>query len=461
MATFRSKNNRSGLRTFKPAPKKIPTGKYTVRVESLADDGRGIATNAELNDKLYKGKQKRIFIAGGLPGELISIRYIASHKDYDQAQLIKVLEPSDHRSLPPCEYYQQCGGCSFQHLDYQQQLIHKRQRLLNQFQPLMLSDTTEEAVLSANDLAYRHRARLAVSASRDDIKIGFRQKDSHNVVDVDRCLVVYAAINDKLPLIKTMIASLKSRSVITELAITEDSDGQQGILISYKKTISPVDVDTMIAFAAEQHIILCLQGPKDHSSVQLWPAETATFNYSLAAYQLSLPHSITDFTQVNPAINQQLIATAIKWLQIDATDNIADFFCGIGNFSLPMAQLAASVTGYELIPAMVDKGTASSTQNAINNVQFLCRDLMAEKANLVGSYNKVLLDPPRSGALALCQQLYGLGVQSVVYISCNPATLLRDAKVLVDAGYRLEKLTLADMFPHTQHSEAMALFCIN
>nr|WP_159931178.1 23S rRNA (uracil(1939)-C(5))-methyltransferase RlmD [Oceanicoccus sp. KOV_DT_Chl] len=416
MAKFKSKAGHSKLRTFRPSKREVPAGSHLLRVQSLADDGRGIAVAIGESGRVCN-KNKRVFVAGALPGELITARYTSVHKDYDQADLLAIKEASADRVIPECHYYQQCGGCSLQHLDYSQQLRHKQQRLASQFRPLLANENIiSELILSAPPAHYRHRARFAVSANRDGLSIGFRQRESHNLVDIDRCHIVYESINQQLPMLKTLISVLRKRKAVTELTLVEDSAGKHGVLLNCKTSLPDDDIESLRVFAHQQSMSINIISANQPEIMSVWPLQPQQFEYRLDSYDVSLPFAVNDFTQVNPVINQQLIATALEWLELTDEDIVADFFCGIGNFSLPLAQLAASVTGYELVPAMVAKAVISAEVNGIDNATFHCRNLMSDKVNVVGDYNKAVLDPPRSGALSLCQQIGGW-VLGILYIS--------------------------------------------
>jgi 23S rRNA (uracil1939-C5)-methyltransferase len=287
--------------------------------------------------------------------------------------------------------------------------------------------------------------------------VGFRQAQSHQLVDIDHCHIIYRTLSDRLPAIKHLLASLKRRSVVSEVSLCEDSDGQQGVMLACKQALHDSDLMLLKSYAAEHQLRIEVQWPESDVS-QHWQTGLPQLYYRHAGSTISLPFTLTDFTQVNPLINQQLIDCARDWLQVSVGDTLADYFCGLGNFSLAMAAQLEAVYGYELSAAMVEKATAAAADNGSANSHFRVSNLMAADARINQSANKVLLDPPRAGAESLCRQLAVASADRIVYISCNTQTLLRDAQLLTAKNYRLEKIRLADMFPQTRHSEAIALF---
>ena len=445
MAKFRSSSK--PLRTFKPAPRAIPPGKFTMTIESLAEDGRGVA----------RIKGKTVFVAGALAGEKVAATYQQSHKKFDEAVVVKVLEPSSDRVEPVCQYYSRCGGCNLQHLSHQAQRHHKQKTLQYKFAELS-SDTAFGQSLLGGELAYRHRVRFAIKADRGHFHLGFRQADSHQLVDITECHVLRPSINAIFPAIKTQLSRLKNRSSLLELSITEAENNALGLLLLSKQALGDEDIKLLTQLADEHFLLLELYHLSGkQKQLQLSYGEPDLF-YTLTNHQLKIPFALSDFTQVNPEINQRLIDTAVDWLQLNKDDHLADYFCGIGNFTLPIASQVASVTGYELVADMVSKASHNAGFNKLGNTVFKVSDLMADGIKVSNSFNKVLLDPPRAGAEALCKQLAASSAEKILYISCNPKTLYRDARILVAGGYQLAHIALADMFPQTSHSEVIALF---
>ncbi|ARN75865.1 23S rRNA (uracil(1939)-C(5))-methyltransferase RlmD [Oceanicoccus sagamiensis] len=446
MAKFRSSSK--PLRTFKPKRRQVPAGKYTLAIESLAEDGRGVA----------RVNGKTVFVAGALAGEQVEVNYQQSHKRFDEAVVVKVLDASAERVTPVCQYYSQCGGCNLQHLAATAQRDYKRKTLQSKFSGLQ-GDTRFDDSLLGQALHYRHRVRFAIKADRKHFLLGFRQANSHQVVDIAECHVVKPSINALLPRIKPVLAGLKQRSSLLELSITEAANQQLAVVVLAKQALCAEDQAVLAEFADQQDLLFELYQSGDKAKQLLFRQGSAMLFYTLQS-QLNMQFAATDFTQVNPQINQQLIDAAIDWLALNQQDSVADYFCGIGNFTLPIARRVKAVTGYELVADMVAKARGNAALNQLANADFQVADLMASGGKRSQAYNKVLLDPPRAGAEALCQQLLHSSAEKILYISCNPKTLYRDADILVAGGYQLARIALADMFPQTSHCEVLALFSL-
>jgi 23S rRNA (uracil1939-C5)-methyltransferase len=438
------------LRTFKPKARITPKGLHRMRVDSQASDGRGIA----------KIDSKTVFITGALEGEEVQVHYTNSHKKFDSAQTHSVIHASNLRVEPICEYFSRCGGCSLQHLSYPGQLEFKQKSLSHDFSSLLDKNCDWTAPITSSPLAYRHRARFSVVANRDRCDVGFRQQGSHEIVDIDHCHIVYPKISTLIGPVKVLIKSLKKRSVISEVSITEDDNSKLGIIINCKHRLNREDLDRCMDFSQHHSVAVELAETINTDQCFYWSSGASDFSYTVNPDNISIPFALKDFTQVNPAINQQMINMAINWLELAPGDKVADFFCGIGNFTLPIAGLVKSVLGYELVTDMVSNAENNARINSIKNCSFKKIDLMAEKIMIKDEFNKVLLDPPRAGAESLCRQLAVSLPTKIVYVSCNPNTLFRDAKILLAAGYSIESIVLADMFPQTAHCELISLFIL-
>jgi 23S rRNA (uracil1939-C5)-methyltransferase len=416
-------------------------------VERLADDGRGVA----------RVNGKTVFIRGALAGEVIKSRYHACHKNYDEAELVNVVEASPARITPQCEYFNHCGGCSLQHLDYEQQLQHK-QAALERLLTGVVKPESWQSPLLGDPWGYRHRARFAVSADRQGVRLGFRRADSHEIVDIAHCDIIFSSLSERLIEIKAMLSSLVNRTSISDLSIVEDSAGLQGVMLLSKHPLIAADLDLLTAFAQRSAMIVEVQQGKAFASKLVWRSTDKVFSYKIPMVNVDLPFGFTDFTQVNPAINRLLVERAISWLALDSSDTLADFFCGLGNFSFAVAQHIASVVGFEMMRAMVARANGNVTADQFSNIVFKQADLMSQAFVFNNTFNKVLLDPPRAGAEQLCRQLAVNSVEKIVYVSCNPATFARDSEILLAGGYSLQKISMAEMFPQTLHVELIGLF---
>jgi 23S rRNA (uracil1939-C5)-methyltransferase len=447
MAGF--KQPRAANRHFKPKQRTVPAGEHTLQVVALSHDGRGIA----------KPKGKTTFIAAALPGEQVRVAYTASRKQYDEARLISIDQKSADRVDPPCRFAGQCGGCQLQHLTYQQQLAHKQQQL----QHLMsgLGEVDWLPALAAAPLAYRHRARFAIQAKGDTCLMGFRADNSHKVVDLPRCEIVSDLINTGWSQLRQLILSLKGRSQLTDCVITENTvDGRLAVLLIGRQRLSGTDLALLEDFA-QQHA--CQLSLADQAATyQPWwqSGQQALFSYQLDN-GLKLEYGVSDFTQVNQSVNEAMVQRAVEWLALEPGDRVADFFAGIGNFTLPLAKVAGSVHAVEVVEEMVAKLMANAAANQLGNVQAVAGNLFSRDLAIPDTLTKALLDPPRAGALELCSLLAESELQAIVYVSCNPSTLKRDLALLLAGGYQLSKACLVDMFPNTYHAEVMVLLLKN
>ena len=446
-----------GLRVFKPQPKKIKTGEFDFTIEKLSEDGRGVARPAG----------KATFVCGALPGEQVKGRYLAHHRQYDEAELVTVVSASEQRAKPSCEHYQDCGGCTLQHLDYLAQVGFKQQRLQALFHTL--SERQPEPIRWANDITasplhYRHRLRLAVKANKHAVKIGFRRFNSHEIIDINDCSVAQPALNQLLKGLKSCLIALKTRSAIEEIRLLEDGEGKLAVQLLVKSALIDEDYQRLKDFKRRENLrYFAVSAAKPVATKPFWFDGEALNSFQLAQPECTIGFEIEDFTQINPEINQMMISTALQWLALTKEDMVADFFCGVGNFSVPLAASGAAVVAYEVVDAMVEKGRDNALRNQLSNLTFKRQDLFQSLPKKIFSHNqhkitKALLDPPRAGAKALVEQLANEQLTKLLYISCNPQTLLRDAEILQQGGFNISQAAMIDMFPQTTHIETIMLF---
>jgi len=437
------------LNTFKASKRKVSQAELELNITGLSEQGQGIA----------KHRGKVIFVRGAIVGERVRATLLSSHKDYDQAVCKRVLEPSAARVQARCEHYNHCGGCQLQHVDYRSQLLFKSELAAGKLTRLLAGSESAVIVaepISSEPFAYRHRARLSVSASKHGCSFGFKKRGSHTIEPIDRCDVLLPALAAVIPTLQKLVSGLRQRSQIQQLLLLEDSSGIIFVRIIGNRILPEEDVAALASCSSATAIELEYYDSGCNSS--RWRSSTTTPYYKNHTLELSYQYMIDDFTQVNPRVNEAMINQAISWLNLSADDRVADFFCGIGNISLAMAGFVASLQGYELVPSMVDKAQINAIDNNIDNCLFEIADLFSAD-NVVGAgLTKVVLDPPRAGAESLCRQLAQWPLESILYISCNGATLFRDAQVLLAGGFTVEKFGLVDMFPQTEHVEMMALF---
>src|SRR5690606_15660794 len=352
---------------------------------------------------------------------------------------------------PRCKLFGRCGGCQLQMLSAADQLAHKQSTLAHLLAPFTKAKSFQWATpLTAAPWHYRHRARLAVAAVDGQPVIGFKGNNSHQVVAVDACPILDERLQPLLSAIPQWLAQLTQWRRLEEILIAVDADGQLAMDWNAQRAFPKADAEKLQVLA---------------QSANIQCGTAATLVYRSAAVGGEFVYGIRDFTQVNPAINDLLSQRVIDWLEPSADDVIADFFCGLGNFTLPLARRAKAVTGFESSHAMVERATRYAAQVICGNARFELLDLfesadaLADQFN-VDQFDKVLLDPPRAGAKSACERLAKFKhLRRIVYVSCNPQTLVRDIEILASGGFSVERAALVDMFPQTGHCEAIVQLC--
>ncbi|MGO1296537.1 MAG: 23S rRNA (uracil(1939)-C(5))-methyltransferase RlmD [Vibrio sp.] len=418
----------------------------SVLVEKLDHQGAGIAF---LN-------RKPVFIDGALPSETVLVQLTESKSKYARGQLIKVQQPSEQRVSAFCPHYQVCGGCDLQHLERQAQVDYKQQTLSQ----LMTKFSGESLSLSApiigKDTHYRRRARLSLwwNKSQQQLHFGFRQRQSKHIANVTDCPVLTPALNRHLLPLKALLASFSRPDKLGHLELVEGSNGV-GILLRYLSSLNAEDITKLRDYAENEHITLYFM-PENNELVREFGEELYYDENGV-----NTPFTPVNFIQVNRDVNEKMVIQAMEWLELTSHDHVLDLFCGLGNFSLPIAQQVEHVTGIEGVDDMVAKAQDNARINQLNNVRYyqsnLADDFMGQEWTQQ-TFDKILLDPARAGASGLIDQIGQFAAQRIVYVSCNPATLARDSQSLLAQGYKLAKLGMLDMFPHTSHLESMALF---
>ncbi|MGF1836308.1 23S rRNA (uracil(1939)-C(5))-methyltransferase RlmD [Photobacterium sanguinicancri] len=435
-------------RFFKPQKRKITDTKHKeITISRLDHVGAGVG---HLN-------KKPVFVDGLLPGEKAVVQFTEDKKQYARATVIKRLTDNAERIKPHCPIYDQCGGCNLQHLSHSAQVAAKQQSLGE----LMTKFAGAEVVIQqakpivAQDFEYRRCARFAVKLSaKGQLAFGFRKKQSKDIVDVAHCPILAASLNELLPSLRTLLMGLKGRKSLGHVELVEADNGRV-VLIRHLKPFSDSDMSQINAFADKNDITLYLAPESD----ELNHVRGGKPHYGLDGVELTF--SPKDFIQVNANVNKQMVAQAVEWLDVQPEDRVLDLFCGLGNFSLPLAKRAKSLVGVEGVDEMVHRATYNAEKNGIDNATFYQANLEEDVTLLSWAkepFNKILLDPARAGAAGVMQHVIALKPQRVVYVSCNPATLARDSQALLQQGYQLERLGMLDMFPQTGHLESMALF---
>lgn len=433
-------------------PRAVESG--VAEVTSLSHDGRGVA----------RVGGKAVFIEGALPGEEVSFAYLQRRKSYDSAHLTAVLRPSPERvAAPCCPYFGVCGGCSLQHLEPAAQLRAKQQVLLDAL--AHIGKVAPEAVLpplTGPVWHYRRKARLGVRlvAKKGGVLVGFREKRRSLITPIATCEVLDARIAALLPALHELIAGLSCPDRIPQIEAAAGDDAV-ALVFRHLEPFGATDRTRLSAFAARHDVRVQLQAGGPETVTPLDPLGRRELRYTLPEQGIEIFFAPTDFVQVNAAINRQLVTRALELLDVQPGDRVLDLFCGVGNFTLPLARRAAEVTGIEGETILVERARENARRNGIGNARFERVDLYnADDAGAVmRRCDKLLLDPPRNGAIEAIKRLPAPGPSRVVYVSCNPATLARDAEALVHVhGYRLTGAGVADMFPHTTHVESIAVF---
>ncbi|MBA1203778.1 23S rRNA (uracil(1939)-C(5))-methyltransferase RlmD [Pseudomonas capeferrum] len=442
----------SGLR-FQPAggdrPSQVPVGKkQRLDIERLAGDGRGIA--------FHDGRTW--FVSGALGGETVEARVLNARGKIVEARLERVLNVSAERRLAPCKHFDRCGGCNLQHLPHEDQLGLKQRQLAEQLQRVAgVVPESWAAPLVGPEFGYRRRARVAVrwDPKTRQLDVGFRAEASQEIVAIEECPVLVQPLQSIMRHLPTLLRSLEKPQALGHVELF--SGTAQALLLRHVAPLSGQDLDRMLAFCYEAGAQLWLQGEGPPTPVEAGQE----LGFRLEPWNLELAWRPGDFIQVNAQVNTAMIEQALDWLAPDKDARVLDLFCGLGNFALPLARQVREVVAVEGVQAMVDRAAANARANNVQNARFFQADLsqpLAEAGWADEGFSAVLLDPPRDGAFEVVQHIARLGAKRLVYVSCNPATLARDAQVLVGQGYRLKRAGILDMFPQTAHVEAMALF---
>lgn len=442
------RKKKSGLNIYQPAAKtKSQLGSiHQLEISRMSHDGRGIA---ELNHKVA-------FVEGALSGETVSAALTNTRSKFSELVVTKVIEANEERVTPLCEYYQGCGGCSLQHWNYDAQLAHKDEALQSRLTKFCDHDTIRHPLISAQPYHYRQRARLAVDYKSGAIELGFKGKASNKIVAINDCQVLAESLSLLIEPIKILLKACKGRFVEVSLLLAQNRGGQNRPMLGFvsKIKLNKHDHKQLRNFALNNNLQIFLR-PQNDVYEQIDESEPMFLTSTKHDYKMHVQAG--DFTQVNPQVNDQIVDFAINCLAPTPADNITDLFCGLGNFTLPLAALCQSVTAVEINTAMVNRLSESAKFNGLINIMPVAADLFhSNKNHIKPNTNKVLLDPPRAGALEVCKTLaVSQQVKTVVYVSCDPATLTRDIEILCDKGFSIVEYLAADMFAQTAHCEAV------
>jgi 23S rRNA (uracil1939-C5)-methyltransferase len=434
--------------------KPLPADPVAAEIESLSHDGRGV-THVD---------GKAVFVPGTLTGERVLFRYTRRARRHDEGVVTEVLQPAPERVEPRCAHFGVCGGCALQHMDPAAQVRMKQQVLAETL--ARIGGVAPERWLDplrGEPWGYRGKARLGVRwvQKKGRVLVGFRERGSSFVADLAYCDVLCAEVGGRLPRLADLVQSLSIRERVPQIEVAQ-GDGPTVLVFRVLDPPSAEDEARLLAFAAETGLHVYLQ-PGGIETISPLPGQALALGYRLPAHDVEIRFEPSDFTQVNQPLNRRMVDQAIALLDPRPGERSLDLFCGLGNFTLPLARRAGFVVGVEGDAGLVERARRNAAHNGIGNVDFQCADLYGEPTAAAPwhaqRFDAALLDPPRSGAREVLDPLAATGVRRLVYVSCYPGTLARDAGHLVhQLGFRLAAAGAMDMFPQTAHLEAMAVF---
>jgi 23S rRNA (uracil1939-C5)-methyltransferase len=464
----------------KEAPKEVTTEKKwpdnTLTIESMDLEAQGVAHRAD---------GKVVFVEGALPFEVVRANVHRKKDNWEKASLLEVLHESSQRVKPGCPHFGlhagACGGCKMQHLDASAQIAVKQRALEDNLSHLgKVKPETILRPIQGPAWGYRYRARLSVRyvVKKGEVLVGFHERKSRYVADMRQCPILPPHVDAMLLPLRKLIGSMEARETLPQIELA-CGDAVTALVLRHMEPLSQSDLAALHSFAEQHKVQWWLQSKGPDTVCLMEGALGNSLSYALPEFGITMPFKPTDFTQVNPHINRVLVTRALRLLDVQPTERVIDWFCGLGNFTLPLATLAREVLGIEGSEALVVRSSENYVFNQTNQskllapTSFVARNLFEMTPELLrqdGASDKWLVDPPREGAYSLVQALSELHLQPelrqgwippkrIVYVSCNPSTLARDAGVLVNsAGYRMTFAGAVNMFPHTAHVESMAVF---
>ena len=426
---------------------------FEASIEGFTHDGRGVT---RVDGKVW-------FIEGALPGEKVVVRPIRGKRTYSLGVAESILESSACRVTPRCAAFGVCGGCALQHLDYPEQLSFKKANVLENLEGAGVSVPEQILELQAQPWSYRRRARLGARLvpKKGGVLVGFRERNKSYITPLSSCPVIHPSVDRVLVKIQELISQLSIPDRIPQIEVAAGENGT-ALVFRHLSPLTEADRSKLKDFGAQEQLLIYTQEKGPETAVPLNPDATPELFYTLKAFDLDISFSVTHFIQVNGAINELIVELAVDWLAPDKNSQVLDLFCGLGNFSLALARRAGRVLGVEGDTSLVKKAGENAAANGLANAEFQARDLFSDAVSDwdPGTFSHVLVDPPRSGAIEALKTLCTkVAPNALAYVSCNPATLARDAAYLTGpGGYQLTRLAVADMFPHTTHVESAALF---
>ena len=427
----------------------------TAFIESVTHDGRGIAQT----------DGKKVFVAGALSGETVQFIRRKSRRNFDEAELLEVLEASPERITARCEAFGRCGGCSLQHITPETQRAIKAQTLRDNLERIgRVEPRTWLEPMTGPLWNYRRRARLAVKNvhAKGRALVGFRERHAPFIADMNRCEVLAQPVDGLIAPLSELVSSLSIRARLPQIEVAV-ADNAVALVFRVLDPPSDDDQEKLREFAVQHSLRIYLQ-PGGLDSIEIFhpPDETTPLHYVLQEFDVRIEFEPVDFVQINGEVNERMVHFAVEQLQVGMDDRVLDLFCGIGNFSLPLARRASTVLGVEGDATLVARAAHNAQVNSITNAEFRVADLNkvdGTEAWIKSGWDRVLLDPARSGAAEVITRMHLFAPERIVYVSCHPGTLARDAETLVhEQGYKLEAAGIIDMFPHTAHVESIAIF---
>ncbi|MDH4273396.1 MAG: 23S rRNA (uracil(1939)-C(5))-methyltransferase RlmD, partial [Gammaproteobacteria bacterium] len=416
---------------------------FAVEITGISHEGKGVA----------RVDGKAVFVDGALPGEQVEARVYKQHRHFDEAEVLEVKTTSALRVKPRCNHFGVCGGCVLQHLDADAQLAFKQDQMLENLRHI--GNVTPQQILPAlrgDNWGYRRKARLGAKyvEKKGRVLVGFRERRSHLLTDVRNCPVLHPDIGERLEALSEALSQLSVRAQIPQIELAIGDRGRV-LLLRHLAALTDADLQIVRKFGEQYGFTIFLQADRPDN---LLPVSLVSdpLQYELPEYGLTFDFGVNDFTQINHVINRKMVAQAIALLALNGQDHVLDLFCGLGNFSLAMARHAASVLGVEGETKAILRARENAHANGVANAEFVVQNLSGDFAGAPWTrreYTKILLDPPRTGAIEMLQQLCRLRPERIVYVSCNPATLARDSRFIVEEmGYQLSMAGVMNMFPH-------------
>ncbi len=444
--------------------KRLPEELVELEITAMSSEGRGISHIGDVT----------VFVDQALLGERVLFKYTRLRKKIAEGRAVEILTASDARVNAKCEAFDMCGGCSLQHMSPAAQIELKQAMLLDQLKHNNLIPQQVLPPLLGPEYGYRTKARLGVRYvhKKEKVLVGFRERSSSFITDTKRCEVLHSSVGEIIDELAQCISKMEAKRSIAQIEVAV-GDNQTVLVFRHLEELNDDDRKILADFCQAHSLVCYLQAGKPDALELLTPQHAETLYYDLPVAaginrnvvekDLRIEFQPSDFTQVNPDINKRMVANAIDYLQLEKTDKVLDLFSGLGNFSLSMARHCQQVTAVEGSLVMVKKARDNATLNDVQNVEFVYADLYNEEVLsapwLKQKYHKILLDPPRSGAAEILPALKKMQASRIVYVSCHPATLARDAAVLVnELGYKLIQAGIMNMFPQTGHVESIAVF---